>query len=151
MVTNWDIVSGYLDFSGSQSHYTIGDYTSNDWHKGYQGYLDAISISDENKVPVFIYIYTDWCQYCKKFQNQLLTDSYVKESLSKFVKVKINPEGSDEEKSLYKKWNGRGYPAILFQSGSGRPVHVRAPYVRDVKGWKMMTSNDFISMLNKNG
>lgn len=152
MFSKWGDISNYLGFSGSQTKYTIGDYTSNSWYKGYNGYQEALQVSNENEVPVFIYVYADWCNYCKKFNNELLTNSRIKTSLSKFVKVKFNPEKSDQAKELYAKWNGRGYPAILFQSGSSnKPQRVRAPYTKNGVAWKLMSPDDFIYILEKNG
>ena len=150
IVTNWDIVSSLLGFSGSK--YTIGNYTNEKWYSGHSGYNEAMKVSDQNETPALIYMHTDWCQYCKKFESELLTNYDVNTSLAKFVKIKINPENSDQDKQLYKKLKGKGYPTIMFQYGaSGKLTHVRAPYTRNGNDWKMMTNNEFISMLHKYG
>lgn len=151
LISNWNEVSGYLNI-GSSGKYSVGAYTSEKWYYDHKGYEEAIRISDENKVPVFIYGYTDWCKYCTKFKNQLLTKSSVKDSLSRFVKVKINPEHSALDKSLYKKLGGKGYPTLLIQSGeSARANRFHGPFTRQGSGWKMMSTAEFISMLDKVG
>lgn len=150
VITNWDIVSGYLGVSANQ--YTIGNYTNEKWYSGHAGYSEAMDISDQNETPAIIYMRTDWCQYCKKFEKELLTDRGVKASLAKFVKIKINPDKSDQNKALYKKLNGKGFPTIMVQHGkSGKLARVRAPYTKNSNGWQLMTSNEFITMLNKYG
>lgn len=150
IVTNWDIVSGFLGMSSNK--YTVGNYTDNKWYSGHVGYSEGIEVSDQNESPAIIYMYTDWCQYCKKFESELLTNHDVKSSLAKFIKIKINPEDSNQDKQLYKKLNGKGYPTLMFQhGGSGKLIRVRAPYTKNGNGWKLMTANEFIAMLNKYG
>lgn len=150
IVTNWNNVSGFLGISGSE--YTIGNYTNEKWYSGHIGYSEAMEISDQNETPAIIYMHTDWCQYCKTFETELLTNYDVNTSLAKFVKIKINPEKSDQNKQLYKKLNGNGYPTIMFQYGvNGKLAHVRAPYTKNGNGWQLMTANEFIAMLNKYG
>ena len=150
IVTNWDIATDILGLSGNT--YTIGQYTSEKWYSDNIGYSEAIRISDENETPALIYMHTDWCQYCKKFESELLTNDDVNAKLSKFVKIKINPEHSDQDNQLYKKLKGKGYPTIMFQHGAtGKLTHVRGPYTKNGSGWKMMTANEFVSMLHKYG
>lgn len=150
IVTNWDIVSRVLGFSGNK--YTIGNYTSEKWHFGHTGYSEAMKVSDQNEAPAIIYMYTDWCQYCKKFESKLLTNNEVNTSLARFVKIKINPETNDKDKQLYKQLNGKGYPTIMFKQGAnGKLTYVRAPYTKNAKGWQLMSANQFVTMLHKHG
>lgn len=145
-----DIVSSFLGFSGNK--YTIGNYTNKKWYSGHVGYNEAMKVSDENETPAIIYMHTDWCKYCKEFESELLTNYDVKNNLAQFVKIKINPEKSDQNKQLYKKLNGKGYPTIMFQYGkNGKLAYVRAPYTRNGNGWKLMTANEFTTMLHKYG
>lgn len=150
IVTNWDIVSGFLGFSSNK--YTIGNYTNNKWYAGHTGYNEAIKESDQNETPALIYMYTDWCKYCKKFESTLLTNHDVNSKLARFVKIKLNPDTSDQDKQLYKKLNGKGFPTIMFQYGSsGKVIRVRAPYTKNGNNWELMTANEFISVLQKYG
>ncbi|MCW8955591.1 MAG: hypothetical protein OQL09_01810, partial [Gammaproteobacteria bacterium] len=62
------------------------------------------------------------------------------------------PEKSEQDKQLYKKLNGKGYPTIMFQYGkNSKLTYVRAPYTRNGNSWKLMTANEFITMLHKYG
>lgn len=150
IVANWDVVTDVLGLSGNP--YTIGQYTSKKWYSDHIGYSEAIRISDENQTPALIYMHTDWCQYCKKFESELLTNDVVNAKLSNFVKIKINPEHSEQDNQLYKKLKSKGYPTIMFQHGAtGKLTHVRAPYKKNGSSWKMMTANEFVAMLHKYG
>ena len=150
IVTNWDIVSSTLGFSGNQ--YTIGNYTDEKWYTGHIGYSEALKLSDERETPTLIYMYTDWCKYCRKFESELLTNSEVNATLSKFIKIKINPEKNEQDKQLYNKLNGKGFPTLMFQYGeNGKLKRVRAPYTKIAGNWKLMTTSEFITILQKYG
>ena len=150
VVTNLDVVADFVGYSDNE--YTIGNYTGDTWYSGHLGYNDAIKTSDLYEAPAIIYMYTDWCKYCKKFESILLTNSDVNSKLSQFVKIKINPEIRKQDKALYKKLNGKGYPTLMFKYGAaGKLVRVRAPYTKKANGWQLMTSNEFIDVLNKYG
>ena len=148
-ISNWKTVADILGIQYGPVKYTVGNYSSNKWHWGGLGYSQAVQLSEQHKTPMLIYVYADWCGYCKEFQSTLLSNRNVKSTLSNFVKVKLNPEKSSEEKALYKKWGGKGYPAILLQSGNNAPTRIMAPYYRQGSGWKIMTSTQFINILNK--
>lgn len=150
IVANWDYVSGFLGQSSNE--YTTGNYADKKWYSGHTDYSEAMKVSDDNETPALIYMYAEWCQYCKKFESELLTDREVIARLSKFVKIKINPDNSEQDKKLYKQLNGNGFPTIMIKYGaSGKLVHLRAPYTRQGNGWKLMTANEFINTLNKYG
>jgi len=150
IVTNLDIVSSILGFS--ENRYATGLYTSEKWYSGHTEYSEAMKLSDQNKVPALIYMHTDWCQYCKKFESKLLTNKDVNLSLNKFVKIKINPETSDKDKQLYKELNGKGFPTIMFQHGKkGKIIPVRAPYTKNSGSWTLMSASQFINVLHKYG
>lgn len=150
IVTNWDIVTSVLGFSDNK--YTIGNYTNTKWYYGHSDYIEAMKVSDQNETPTLIYMRTDWCQYCKKFESNLLTNTDVNTQLSKFVKIKINPDNSAQDKKLYNSLNGKGFPTIMLKYGaSGTVIRVRAPYTKNGNKWKLMTANEFINTLQKYG
>ena len=150
IIANWSNVSRILGLSSHK--YTIGDYQDTRWYSGHTGYAEALKVSDKNETPVLIYIYTDWCKYCKKFEATLLTNRQVNSSLARFVKIKLNPDKSDQDKQLYKKLNAKGFPTIMFQYGaSGKIIRVRAPYTKYANNWKLMTADEFINILHKYG
>ena len=149
-MTNWDIVSSFLGFSGNK--YTIGNYTNSKWYSGHADYIETTKLSDQYETPILIYMRTDWCQYCKEFESKLLTDSDVNEQLTKFIKIKINPDNSDQDKQLYKRLNGSGFPTLMFQYGeNSKVIRVRAPYKKNDNTPKLMTANELIKLLHKYG
>ena len=134
--------------SGDSSNGDNTNYKSSKWFSDHRGYAEAIKLSRERNVPIFIYAYTDWCGYCKKLKNGMFTDAGVKEVLSGYVKVKINPEHSAADKRLFKQWGGKGYPTLYIQPGPGSsPARTSGPFTRKNGKWKMMEKDAFIGML----
>ena len=126
-------------------------YNSATWLRDSQGYTQALKISAEKNVPIFIYAYTDWCGYCKKLHKTILDDWKVKKALSGFVKVKINPEHSAADEKLFHQWGGTGYPTLYIQSDSdSAPDRTRGPFTKKNGQWKLMKKEAFIAMLGSN-
>ena len=118
------------------------------WLHDKAGYQKALKASAKNGAPIFIYGYTDWCVYCKKLHKKLFDDSSVKKMMAGFIKVKINPEHSPEDKVLYNQWGGRGYPTLFTQAEAGSsPSRTKGPFTKINGKWKLMTKNEFIAML----
>ena len=149
-VFNWKTVADIFGIQIGPVKYKQGNYSSNKWHWGNSGYKQASIISDEQQSPMLIYVYADWCRYCKEFQSTLLKNSEVKSTLKNFIKVKLNPDKNPEDKKLYQQWGGKGYPTLLLQSGSSNlPIRIRAPFYRQGSGWKLLDATSFINLLNK--
>lgn len=90
---------------------------------------EAIERAGNEKKPVLLDVYTDWCGWCKKLDKETFNDPKVAEVLSNmFTLAKVN--GESREEIIYKdqKTNGiglargfgiRGYPAIIFLDEKG--------------------------------
>ena len=141
-------ISSSSSNSGSGSKTTRARYNSERWYKDHTGYKQALKVSAEKKVPIFIYGYTDWRGYCKKLHRDIFDDSTVKKTMSKFIKVKLNPEHSATDKSLFKSWGGRGYPTLYIQSPLNRsPTRTSGPFSKQNGKWKLVSTSQFIAML----
>ncbi|UCD54877.1 MAG: thioredoxin fold domain-containing protein [Candidatus Omnitrophota bacterium] len=68
------------------------------------------------KKPIMIYFYTDWCGWCEKLERETYSDSKVSKLARKFISIKVN---GDRERDIVKKYNIRGYPAVIFLSSDG--------------------------------
>ncbi len=106
-----------------------------EWKK-FSGGLEA---SLENGKKSLVYVYTDWCGWCKKMESQTLYNqdvvSYLKD---KFVTVKLNAESGEKHSYLNKTFTEReiarefritGYPAVVFFDEKNEPITVLPGYV----------------------
>jgi len=122
-------------------------YKGDTWLKDHSGYELASDASVTENTPVLIYGHTDWCGYCKKLDRTLLDNFTVQKTLSKFIKVSINPEHSTDDDKLFKSWGGTGYPTLFIQRPNQAPQKIPQPYVQKDGRWVMMSSAEFITQL----
>lgn len=140
--------SGTRKFTAKGSNSSSSRINSPGWLHDKSGYEKALILSANKKVPIFIYAYTDWCPYCKKLQKNLYQNPSVKKVLTRFIKVKINPEHSPEDNALFHQWGGRGYPTLYTQpTARSSPSRIKGPFTKKNGKWELMTANDFIAML----
>ena len=140
--------SAVKQFTATGSSNSSRGVNSPGWLHDKTGYQKALKVSAEKRAPIFIYGYTDWCGYCKKLHKDIFQDPAVKKVLARFVKVKINPEHSAEDQTLFSSWGGRGYPTLYIQpASSSSPKRTKGPFTKKNGKWKLMTKSDFISML----
>ena len=111
---------------------------------------EAMKKSAQDKKPIFVDVYTDWCGWCKKMdKNTFQTDEVVSYVAQNYHAVKVDAESEDAtsfdgQKLTYRQLSGgvfqiTGYPSIVLIN-SKKEVAV-APGYRE-KG-------DFITMLEK--
>jgi len=105
-------------------------YLSSTWYEDASGYEEAARQQVHQHVPMLVYFRTDWCPYCKKF-DELLQDSKMREGLGPIIKVRVNPEHGDAERALFeKRFGAKGYPAIFWVAAEGaspRRVSAKGP------------------------
>ena len=82
-------------------------------NKNNEGFND-----ENNEKPTLYFFYVDWCGFCKKAKpviNELENNSEVTDKINI---VKVNCEGSEEEKALAKENGVNAYPTIVLHNGS---------------------------------
>gem|GEM_PF-3068576 len=123
-------------------------FVSTGWLLDAQGYEDALKLSERYNVPILVYAYTDWCQYCRRLEQSLLRDVQVNQVMSQFVKVKINPENSEANQRLFRQWGGRGFPTLFVQGvDNHQPKRIRGPFSKQNGRWKIMGRVEFMQLL----
>jgi thiol-disulfide isomerase/thioredoxin len=90
--------------------YTMG-YT---WLEQLAGFERGMRDAIEQDRIVTLYVYTDWCPYCRELERNVLDDYEVQQCLAYSVKVKINPDTGPAEKAIAKRFGVTGYPRLLF-------------------------------------
>ncbi len=88
-----------------------------DWNKQVDKSLEQAKT--EHKY-VLADVYTDWCSWCKRLDEQTFSDKDMAKFLSgKFVCIKVNAEDNAEGAKLASKYNVKGYPCALVFDQSG--------------------------------
>ncbi len=90
------------------------------WHEGARGYAQAQREQERCKAPMVVYFRTDWCPYCREFEQELLSDRRVERYFrNDLVKVRLNPEDGPEERSLANDFGVTGYPSVFIVGSQG--------------------------------
>lgn len=96
-----------------------------EWYRGPEGFRRAAAESAASGRAIFVYVYTDWCPYCRQFEGELLETAAVKYYLRAFPKVRVNPETTAGASSLANQLGVRGYPTfMMLRPGAGTATHV---------------------------
>jgi thioredoxin-related protein len=102
--------------------------------------VDAgMQYSRSNNKKLFMYVYTDWCSYCKKMENEVFSDDKVAAYLNEnFTPVAIDAEsrtrirfGSDEmtEQEYAAMLGVQGFPTHVFMTADGEPITLAPGYI----------------------
>ena len=90
------------------------------WYEGDQ-YDKARAEQERTDAAMVLYVYTDWCPYCRAFEKGLLFTPEVERYLrDNVVKIRINPETSAGAAALARRLGASGYPSFYFRM-PGRP------------------------------
>ena len=87
------------------------------WAKSYEAGLARVRTE---KKPVMIDLYTDWCGWCKKLDEDVYPTESVATLSKQFVCIKLNPE---KDKKNGKKFKVDGYPTIIFLNVKGEEIN----------------------------
>ncbi|MBK7254475.1 MAG: thioredoxin family protein [Ignavibacteria bacterium] len=77
------------------------------------------SISDEKK-PVMIDFYADWCAQCKELDEFTYTDPEIADLSQSLNTIKIDL--TNENESITNKYNIKGLPVVIFMNSKGEEI-----------------------------
>jgi thioredoxin-related protein len=80
----------------------------------------AMAEARANAKIVMVDVYTDWCGWCTKLDEETYSDPEVATLLSGLVAVKINPEKGGAGAKFVEPYKITGYPNILFLDSEGK-------------------------------
>ncbi|GEM_PF-1587229 len=91
------------------------------WLGGAGGYAKATAAQGATGEPFVLYVYTDWCPYCKVFKRDILNSKRFDTAFRDVIKVRID---GDRDKAIQEKYGVKGYPTFLvvFKDGTTRSV-----------------------------
>ena len=77
--------------------------------------------------PILVDVYTDWCGWCHKLDQNVYPDPLVQRAARDFVMVRLNAEGNGQD--VAEKYQVTGYPTLLFLEPDGRYLSRIAGYL----------------------
>jgi thiol-disulfide isomerase/thioredoxin len=94
---------------------------SSRWHEGSRGFEDGEREQARTKSPMLVYFFTDWCQYCRAFEREVLYQREV-ESQLRVIKVRVNAEQNADDTALARRFGVSGYPSLFLVLPGSPPV-----------------------------
>jgi thiol-disulfide isomerase/thioredoxin len=114
------------------------------WFEGAAGYEQAVRKQKATKRPMWVYVYTEWCPYCRRMNNELLASSSLQSALPNVVPVAINPETGSQERAIVDQFGANGYPSFFVIPAGSQQAQKISPYREVGKQWVMMSPQEFL-------
>jgi len=81
-----------------------------------QNFEQAKQISQQSGKPVLAFFGASWCNWCKKIEQETLTDESVRAAMANYVYIKID---ADTNKNLVSQYKVRGLPTFFIMDSNG--------------------------------
>jgi len=92
-------------------------------------YKEVVTAGMQGKKPVFLYFYSRWCVWCRKFESSVLSSPDIGSILSRdFVSSRINVFHPLTEKAT-SSFNVTGVPTVVFLDCRGDRIEVFPGYL----------------------
>ena len=98
------------------THAVSADHGKLPWFEG--SYEDALKEAKAKNKLVFVDLWTTWCGWCKRLDKDTYSDDSVAAEMKDIVCFNIDAESKDGA-PLAKKFNVRGYPALILLNSDG--------------------------------
>ena len=98
--------------------------TTSQWYTKASSFEKIEKAAKKKNKPYIFFVYTDWCGFCKKMNEKYFSNSEIKQILSKYYRIKINPDNGEEEKALADKKGVNGYPDFRIVHPDGRTIKI---------------------------
>lgn len=96
---------------------------------------DALAKAKSEDKRVIIDIYTDWCGWCKKMDEDVYSNKKIKKIIEEsFVFIKLDAESNDKVmyngksvslSDLASQFNAVGYPSTVFLEPDGKLIEIK--------------------------
>jgi len=100
-----------------------GEKVEADNIKWVKDYDEGMRVATQNRMPVIIDFYANWCAACKEIKKKTLTDRDIQKESERFVMIMIDATNPDDRiTELEKRYNVQGLPAIIFLNSQQKEI-----------------------------
>ena len=96
--------------------------TTGQWYTKASDFKEVEKAAGKKNKPYIFFVYTDWCGYCKKMNKKYLSNAEINRILSKYYRIKINPDNGEKEQALAAEKGVRGFPDFRIVHPDGRSI-----------------------------
>lgn len=122
-----------------------------DWIHDYDR---AVQLSKQKDRPIFAYLETDWCTYCRQMEASTLKDqALIEEVGNDFIWLKLNAEKDEAGIKLRDRFRISSYPGMLILDAKGREWDRFSGYIPSAEFQKKLQEatgpNSFRALLQR--
>lgn len=81
-----------------------------DWIEDYDQGIQAL---EHKKMPMLLFLYTDWCPWCKKMAENVFPDAFIRSLGSDFIWTKVN---SGDQQDIRDMFDQDSYPTLIMMN-----------------------------------
>ncbi len=96
------------------------------WHRDLRRALEVART--EGKLIVAD-VYTDWCGWCKKMDQNIYSDPAIIALSRQQVFVKVNAEDGGQGQNFAEQMGVKGYPTTIILDGQGKVLNIARGYI----------------------
>lgn len=97
------------------------------WHSDQ---AEAFDQAATQNLPVLVFLYTDWCSYCRQMDGTTFQDpEVVSQMANEYVWLRLNAEKDPEGVQLQRRFFVSGFPTLLILDSAGREIDRLQGYV----------------------
>lgn len=117
-------VQSYVDKSFATAKSEAGNFGSSNQIQWSAYSEEKILNAKEQKMPVIIDFFADWCVPCKEMDELTFSQPEIIEMSGKFtmLKVDLTTDNSPQAKELKSKFNIKGVPTLVFLNSNGEEL-----------------------------
>jgi len=98
-----------------------------DWHSDR---VEALAQAAELDLPVLVFLYTDWCTYCRQMdQTTFQNPEVIGQMADDYVWLRLNAETDPEGAQLQRRFFVSGFPTLLILDSTGNEIDRLQGYV----------------------
>ncbi len=80
---------------------------------------ESLATAREAKKPLAVFVYAEWCGWCKKMERETFADKKIIKLSDSFVCVKANPE---EDENFSSRFKIKEFPCVIFLKSDGTEI-----------------------------
>lgn len=96
------------------------------WHRDLRR---AFEVANADSKLVIVDVYTDWCGWCKKMDQNVYSNATIAGLSRQQVFVKVNAEDGGEGQNFAEQMRVKGFPTTIILDGKGRVLNIAEGYI----------------------
>lgn len=108
----------------------------------------ALTLAKKDSKPIFVDVYTDWCTWCHKLDQDVYSTPQFAKYMQNFVAVKLDAEDNKEGSKFAQMYEVEGFPTLIVTDTAGNVTnriggYLEAPaLIEDIEGIQNLVQHE---------